>query len=146
MVCGSEHEANAAESTRHWNVDPGSLESNPNVGVGSLVRPVGPESKVVSGRCVSTSKLRVAGLGSAVPPPSTARTSKVCPPSDSCAVVWGVEHEAKAAVSTRHSKLEPASLDSNSNAGVASPVVPLGPSVMLVSGGTATVKLRLAGV
>lgn len=41
-------------STRHSNVEPGSLEENMNVGVGSVVVPDGPESIVVSGGVVST--------------------------------------------------------------------------------------------
>ena len=42
--------ANAAVApTRHWNVEPGSVDVNVNVGVGSFVSPVGPPVIVVSG-------------------------------------------------------------------------------------------------
>jgi hypothetical protein len=53
-------------SNEHSRVE-GSLAENSNVGVGSLVRPSGPESIVVSGGVVSTVKLRVAGVESALP-------------------------------------------------------------------------------
>ena len=52
--------------------------------------------------------------------------------------------------STRHSNVEPVSVEVNVNVGVLSLVGPDGPAVMLVSGGVvstvSTVKARLAGV
>jgi hypothetical protein len=86
---------------------------------------------------VFTAKLRLAGVGSTFPAASLARTSKVCAPSASLAVVWGEEHGANEALSTRHSKLDPGSLDENSNVGVLFVVVApaAGPAVIVVSGG-----------
>jgi hypothetical protein len=68
---------------------------------------------VVSGGVVSggggivTVKARLAGLVSMLPAASVARTSKVCGPSASAAVVWGEEQTAKGWLSTRHSKVAP---------------------------------------
>jgi hypothetical protein len=45
--------AHVAESTRHWNAEPVSVELNAYVGVLSVVVPVGPEVIVVSGAVVS---------------------------------------------------------------------------------------------
>src|SRR5918996_2667883 len=53
VVCGEVQAAKAPASTRHWKLAPASLE-NPNVGVESLVRPVGPEVIVAGGATVST--------------------------------------------------------------------------------------------
>ena len=117
------------------------------VGVASLVGPDGPLSIVVSGAAVSTVKLRDAGVASTFPAASVARTSKVCAPSASDAVVSGVEHEPHAPPSTRHSKLEPGWSAENANVGVASFVGPDGPLSIVVSGAAvSTVKLRDAGV
>ncbi len=67
-----------------------------------------------------TVNVRLAGVWSMLPVWSVARTSKLCAPAGSAAVVCGEEHGANAAVSTRHSKLEPGSLAENPNVGVAS--------------------------
>ena len=64
-------------STRHSNVDPGSLDEKVNRGVWSFVGPAGPESIVVTGAIVSTVKLRVAGVSSGSRSESTARTAKM---------------------------------------------------------------------
>ena len=102
------------------------------VGVESFVGPDGPLSIVVCGAAVSTVKLREAGVASTFPTGSVARTSKVCAPSASEAVVMGVEHEAHAPASTRHSNVEPAWSAENANVGVASFVGPDGPLSMVV--------------
>jgi hypothetical protein len=47
VVAGEVQEANAPKSTAHPNVEPPSLDEKVNVGVESLVVPVGPESIVV---------------------------------------------------------------------------------------------------
>ena len=83
---------------------------------------------------MSTVKLRDAGVGSTLPAGSVARTSKVCAPSASDAVVSGVEHEPHAPPSTRHSNVEPAWSAENANVGVASLVGPDGPLSMVVCG------------
>ena len=48
----------------------------------------------------------------------------------------GEVHDAHAPPSTRHSKVEPASLDENANVGVESLVEPDGPLSIVVTGGT----------
>ena len=63
-MCGEVHAANAAASTRHWNVAPAS-EENVNVGVWSLVG-VGMGVSAVSGAAVSTVQVRVSGVASCV--------------------------------------------------------------------------------
>ena len=74
--------ANAAVApTRHWNVEPGSVDVNVNVGVGSFVSPVGPPVIVVFGGPASlTTNVRVVtgGLGNSA---LTARTENVYGPS-----------------------------------------------------------------
>ena len=49
VVRGEVHAANESSSTRHSNVEPGSDELKPNVGVLSFVGPTGPVAIVVSG-------------------------------------------------------------------------------------------------
>ena len=57
--------AKASASKRHWKVAPGSFEENVKVGVVSsmIELSAGPESIVVTGRVVSTVKVREAGDG-----------------------------------------------------------------------------------
>jgi hypothetical protein len=50
---GPKQDANPAPSNRHSNLEPGSSEVKPKVGVASLVVPDGPEVIVVSGGSVS---------------------------------------------------------------------------------------------
>ncbi len=86
-----------------------SVEEKAKVGRWMLVAPAGPESIEIGGAVVSTVKLLEAGVGSAVPKVSRARTSNVWAPSASVGVVWkpspGPEQAPNAAPSTRHSKL-----------------------------------------
>src|SRR5215210_4134395 len=94
-----------------------------------------------------TVKLSDAGVASTLPAGSIVRTSKVCGPSPSVAVVWPELQEPQAPPSMRHSKLEPAWLDEKVNVGVGSFVGPDGPLSMAVSGAAvSTMKLRDAGV
>jgi hypothetical protein len=81
---------------------------------------------------VSTVKLREAGVASTFPAGSVARTSNVCAPSASAAVVWAEVQEAHAPASTRHSNVEPAWLEENVNVGVESFVGPDGPLSIVV--------------
>jgi hypothetical protein len=61
--------------------------------------------------------------------------------------VNGDEQGANAAASTLHANVAPVSVAVKLKVGVVSPVVPLGPPVIEVSGGAvATVKLRVAGL
>ena len=71
-------------SIEHSKLTPGS-ELKVKVGVGSLVRPEGPESMVTTGAAVSIVQLKVAGLWSTLPAVSIARTSKEWAPSASAA-------------------------------------------------------------
>ena len=96
------------------------------------MRPDGPLSIVVCGAAVSTVKAREAGVGSTLPAGSVARTSNVCAPSASDAVVWAEVQEPQAPPSTRHSNVEPAWLAENVNVGVASFVRPDGPLSIVV--------------
>ena len=108
--------------------------------------PDGPESISRAGGTVSTVKERKAGLGSVLPAESVALTSKVWGPSVSAARVLGLKQGEKGSVPTRHSKVAPAS-EENSKLGVASPVGPLGPESIVVSGAVvSTVKVLVAGV
>ena len=91
VVHGLVQVAHDPVSTRHWNVDPLSLAVNANVGVLSLVGPVGPEPIVVlgavvsAGGVVSTVNARVAGVASTLPAASVARIETLCGPSASVA-------------------------------------------------------------
>ena len=142
-------DAHAPPSRRHWNDVAPSEPTNAKVGVVSVLDAAGPEVIVVSGGVVSTVNPRLAGVASVFPCSSVARTSKVCAPSANAAVVVGELHADHAPPSTRHSNVAPAS-EVNENVGVLSPVVPLGPAVIVVSGAVgsdvSTVKDRLAGV
>ena len=55
-----------------------------------------------------------------MPAPSVARVSKVCVPSARALVVCGLVQLLQLPPSTRHSKLEPGSLEVKSNVGVVS--------------------------
>jgi hypothetical protein len=81
---------------------------------------------------VSTVKLREDGVASTFPAVSVARTSKVCAPSASAAVVWAELQEVQAPASTRHSNVEPAWSAENVNVGVESFVGPEGPLLIVV--------------
>ena len=65
------------------------LGAEAKVGVGSLVRPAGPESIWTAGGVVSIVQLKLAGLGSALPAWSIALTSKLWAPSLSSVYCWG---------------------------------------------------------
>src|SRR4051812_46509464 len=77
VVCGLVHEAQLSASTRHSKVAPASLELKVNVGVVSFDGLGGVESIVVFGAVRSTVQVRVAGVPSALPAWSVARTSNV---------------------------------------------------------------------
>src|SRR5438128_2103778 len=87
-----------------------------------------------------------AGVESVLPAPSVARTWKLCEPWLNGDVVCGELHGEKALPSTRHSNVEPASLESKLKVGVLSLVVPVGPPVIVVSGdAVSTLNPRRAG-
>ena len=97
--------------------------------------PSAGEVRPTDGAWVSTVKPALAGLGSVLPLPSFARTSNVWEPSASAVVVNGEEQLEKAAASTRHSKVDPPSLEVNEKVGVESFVGLLGAEVIVVCGG-----------
>ena len=148
---GEVHAAQAPPSIRHSKVEPASVAVNAKVGVLSFVGPDGPVVISVSGGVVSgaaTVKVRPSGVWSVFPAGSVARTSKVWSPTASVAVVCGDVQTAHGPSSTRHSNVEPVSVEVKAKVGVLSLiVVPLaGPLVMVVAGAAvSTVKVRLAG-
>jgi hypothetical protein len=132
-----------AESIRHWKNEP---PENVKVGLGSLVRPEGPESMCgVAGTVVSTVKGRRAGVGSLFPAASVAVTSKLWKPSARGALVHGELQEAKLAASIRHWKVE-GSLAEKVNVGVGSFVHTDGPESIVVSGGSVSTATSRPGV
>ena len=54
VLPGPEQGPKAAESKRHWKLEPGSEEEKAKVGVASAVEPEGPESIVVWGSVESS--------------------------------------------------------------------------------------------
>ncbi len=134
-------------SRRHSKLEPVSLEENANVAEFVVIVPVGPESIVVFGAAVSTVKVREAGVGSTLPAVSRARTSNVCAPCARFVYACGDVHGANAALSRRHSNVEPGLVEVNANDGDALLVAPVGPLVIAVSGNeVSTVNVREAGV
>ena len=82
-----------------------------------------------------------------LPAASTARTSNVWLPSARPEYEAGEAQTTKGAASTRHSKVEPASLEEKEKLTEAVSTVPDGPESMAVSGGVwSTVKDWLAGL
>ncbi len=137
--CGEAHGPQAPPSIRHAKEAPASFDEKANDGDALDVGPDGPEEMVVCGAVASTVNVRDAGVGSGARAASTARTSNVCWPSASAAVVCGVVHAAQAPPSTRHSNVAPDSSAPNSNVGVESVVVGEGPAEIVVSGGSAAI-------
>jgi hypothetical protein len=105
----------------------------------------GPVSMVVSGAVVSvgatvvTVQARTAGEASVLPAASVARTLNECEPALRPLYDFGVVHAAKAAASIRHWNVEPDSVAVNANDALADDVEPLGPDVIVVSGGVVSV-------
>src|SRR3990172_8669750 len=82
----------------------------------------------------STGNGSTAGVASTLAAPSMARTRKRCAPLTSALVVDGETQAVHAPQSTRHSKVEPGTLESKLKVGVVSIVVPCGPVVRLICG------------
>jgi hypothetical protein len=130
----------------HSKLLPDSVDVKLNVASVWLLGSDGPDVMLVFGGVVSMVQVRFAGLESVLPASSIARTRKVCAPSVSGAVVYGVVHVPQAPASRRHWKV-PGSLELNVNVGCDEPSVPLGPDVIVVWGAAvSTVQLRVAGV
>ena len=118
-MCGLVQEDQLPPSTRHSKVELPSLELKVKSGVVSADGSAGLESMVVRrGQVDCPSVAR--GLASELPAGSVARTSKVWLPAPSALSVSGLEHELQPPPSTRHSNVEPPSLELNPNVGVVS--------------------------
>ena len=115
---------------------------------GPLVVPeAGPPVNVTSGGTVSTVQLRVAGDGSSCPAASVARTANVCGPWASARRLRGDVQAANADASRLHANVTLSSFDVNAKLALADRTVPVGPEVIVVSGGVrSTVHVRVAGV
>ena len=124
------------------------LKLNAKVTRGPEVEPAaGPDVKVIAGRTVSTVHDRVAGEASTRFAASIARTANVCAPCASDITVYGDVQAANAAASTRHSNRVFCSFDVNVKLALAVGAVPVGPPVIVVSGGVrSTAHVRVAGV
>ena len=79
---------------------------------------------------------RIAGVGSALPARSRARTPKVWSPSERPPCDHVAAQGKKAPPSRLHSNLEPGSVAENSNVAAMVETVPMGPLVSIVSGDT----------
>jgi len=102
---------------------------------------------VVSGGCVSTVQLWVAGVGSTFPTPSIARTSKVCEPFTNPLMVCGLVQLTNDPVFNWHWNVELVSVEVNVNVTPVTLITPVGPLRIVVFGGVAsTVQVRVAGV
>ena len=92
----------------------------------------------------------VAGVASALPAASLARTLNVCAPVVRPLYSFGLEHVAKLLASSLHSNVAPASLAVNANEALVESVDASGPDVIVVSGGVVSagviVHVRVAGV
>src|ERR671917_371365 len=96
----------------------------------------------------ATVHARSAGVTSTFPAASFARTSNACDPTASPEYDRGETQTAHTDPSSRHSNVEPASGEENSNTAEAALTVPLGPLVITVSGGVvsdAIVHVYVAG-
>src|SRR4051812_34150345 len=136
----------AAPSTEHSYVSASPLYGNDAVFEG--VTPVGPPVMFVTGNVVSIDQVRDSSVRSTLPAASFARTSSVCEPSARSGNSSSDAQGDQSPVSSLHSKPAPVSPVENSN--VASAVVAtlpsVGPSSIVVSGGTvSTVQWRVAG-
>jgi hypothetical protein len=143
---GELQEANAAPSSEHSNVEPGSFDEKLNDALVLDVVAGGAAVIVVCGAVLSTVIAAGRAAVSVARRVGGARTSKVWAPSANAAVVCGELQTAKAPVSTRHWKLAPGSLE-NPNVGVESFVGPAGPESIVVCGAVvSTVQVKLAEV
>src|SRR5262249_57798178 len=86
VYCSGEAQADQAlaslESRRHWNEatpePPASVPEKTRLALVLAVSEAGPESTWVRGAVASTVQLKVAGVASALPASSIARTSNLC--------------------------------------------------------------------
>jgi hypothetical protein len=139
---GLSQAAAAPPSMLQAKVEPGFVDWNPKLGEGLLVGPVGPAVIEVSGTAESTVKSRRRTVVSTLPAASVAWTRNVCAPSSSAgATVNGLAQPLRVMLSIEQRKVTLDSEAEKVKVGVASAVVPLGPPVIVVSGGVvSTVK------
>ena len=99
------------------------------------------------GAVVSTTHVRVAGVGSVLPAASMARIASVCAPSASAVSNVGDTHAAQAPASSLHSNVDAACEEENAKLDDAEAVVPGGPESIVVCGGAVSiVNVLVAGV
>ena len=130
-------------SSRHRNVESGSLDWNAKRGVRFVIRPWGPRVMTVCGGVESTVNDREAGAVSAFPAASVAATENVWSPSASGVVRNGEVHFTATPPSSRHAKVEPGSFEVKRNTGAFSIVRGSGLRVIVVSGGAVSVNFQL---
>ena len=118
-VCGLEQLDQEPASTRHSNVEPASVELKEKLGDVLFDGSLGCAVIDVLGAVVSTVQVKLAGLESVLPAVSVARTWKVWLPSPSAGErACGLVQDDHEPASTRHSNVEPASVDVNEKLGV----------------------------
>src|SRR5918999_658870 len=91
--------ANGRPSRLHWKVAPPSVAEKENVAVLLRVTDGGCSTSSVPGGCASTLQRRSAGVASALPASSWARTRSVCLPARRAERTRGVEQLTKGALS-----------------------------------------------
>src|SRR5699024_8296298 len=94
------------------------------------------------GAARSTVQVALAGDGSTLPAPSTARTRRVCSPSARFSKVMGLVHGTPPAPSRLHSYVTPVSVEPKVNVALVLSVVPGGPETMVVSGAAVSTVMR----
>jgi hypothetical protein len=132
-VRGLVHGANTVVSSRHSNVDPGSLALKPNVADVAVVELAGPDVIVVFGG-VRSATVHAHSVEPALPAASVARTDKVWAPTARPAYVRGLVHVANAPPSSEHAVIAGSSVEKANDALVAV-VVAGGPLVIVTVGG-----------
>ena len=142
--CGERHSANAAPSSEHSNVTPGSFAEKVNRASALWVTGSGPVAMEVSGGS-STVQSYSAGESSSMPCAFRVRTNRVWSPSGTLVYSCGEEQTRKGPPSSAHSKVEPDWVDENVNPAVVLAVPDSGPLSMVVSGRSTTVQSCGAG-
>ena len=147
-TCGDVH-GTVTPSRKHSNVEPASLEMNWSSAVVDSASSGGALRIVVTGGPSSVHS-QVAGVGSAFPDGSIARTSSTCSPPASSSTSCGETHEANEPPSSAHSNVEPNWLEAKVNVAVVLVVPSAGPVSTVVSGavasaGASTVQVNSAG-
>ncbi len=125
---GLEHHLQDPPSRRHSQLTPGSGAAKPNAASRSRTSPEGPLATTGAGGTRSTVQRNSAGLGSALPAASSARTRSTWSPSVRPDNVVGDVQGAHEPASSRHSKRAPASGLENDSVAVVAFVMAGGPA------------------